>query len=230
VVPGSNGRETASVEPASNGRTAGCNVHDDGDGEAGDDRADELAVTHVCGARAAARLRGPGAAKRVVPVDSNKAAANSSTDAKRCSGSVARACCNAGRRAGGNCIHDSAPGRPGNSPVNTLCNVTASEYTSLRASAGCPSATSGAMYAGVPSTWPARVSFWPSPCSIRAMPKSRSLSSHASGWRMSPTTKQLAGLMSRCTTPRRCAAASAEQACWNHGLDVSHGNGPRARK
>src|SRR5690606_20449948 len=150
VVPGSNGRETASVEPASNGRTAGCNVHDDGDGEAGDDRADELAVTHVCGARAAARLRGPGAAKRVVPVDSNKAAANSSTDAKRCSGSVARACCNAGRRAGGTCIHDSAPGRPGNSPVNTLCNVTASEYTSLRASAGCPSATSGAMYAGVP--------------------------------------------------------------------------------
>ena len=72
---------------------------------------------------------------------------------------------------------------------------------SLRASTGSPCACSGEKYAGVPITEEVCGAV-ASDCS-RAIPKSMTLTAP------SRVTITLAGLMSRCTMPWACAAASA---------------------
>ncbi|ARZ68432.1 hypothetical protein SMD11_2784 [Streptomyces albireticuli] len=72
-----------------------------------------------------------------------------------------------------------------------------------------PRACSGDMYAGVPTAWPVSVSVVRAAVSStnRAMPKSRTLTVS------SGVTMTFAGLMSRWTSPARCAAAIASQIC-----------------
>ena len=74
-----------------------------------------------------------------------------------------------------------------------------SENRSLRGSGEPPSSSSGAAKNGVPPT--------PRPPRRTARPKSSSLSSPRS------VRIRLAGLISRCSTPRRCTNASASSAC-----------------
>ncbi|HEX5050202.1 MAG TPA: hypothetical protein VFZ65_00390 [Planctomycetota bacterium] len=77
----------------------------------------------------------------------------------------------------------------------------------------CRSACSGAMYSGVPTTWPASVnsvastSFWPI---AFARPKSMILTCRRPP---SSPTSTLLGLRSRCTTPFWCACCTAAQTC-----------------
>ena len=88
-----------------------------------------------------------------------------------------------------------------------------SDQRSVRASMSrdLASACSGAMNAGVPSSIPVPVPCPPEPSAAasraRAIPKSRTFTVP------SVVTKRFCGLMSRCTIPLSCAAASTSSTC-----------------
>ena len=93
---------------------------------------------------------------------------------------------------------------------------------SERASAGCPSACSGDMYAEVPSTVAVCVSEWLS--SARAIPKSSTFTCP------SGVTMMLPGLMSRWTIPAACAALSASATCAAIRAARAGSSGPSSRR
>ncbi len=97
-----------------------------------------------------------------------------------------------------------SPSKAG-TPATISYSSEPSENTSLRWSAAWPPTCSGDMYLGDPIIVPLCVRT--SELFIRAMPKSMIFACP------SPTSMMLPGLMSRCTTPRACATASAE-ATW----------------
>ena len=78
-----------------------------------------------------------------------------------------------------------------------------SAYTSVAGVSWCPSACSGAMYAGVPSTSPVRVAIDSAPPMTFAMPKSETFSVPV------PVNRRFSGLMSRWRIPFPCACCSA---------------------
>ena len=89
----------------------------------------------------------------------------------------------------------------GRLPVSISPSTIPAAHTSARSSTAAPAACSGAMYAGVPAPEDPSV---PSRC---ASPKSSSFT------RPSSQTNTLAGLRSRCRTPRECACASPSAIC-----------------
>jgi hypothetical protein len=110
-----------------------------------------------------------------------------------------------------------SPNGPAPVPANT--STLPSENTSPAGPTSPPTACSGDMNAGVPTTSPAAVITVAS--REREMPKSMTR-----GPSMASST--LAGLRSRCTSPRLCtsARASARPAARSH--DAASGNGPPA--
>ena len=93
---------------------------------------------------------------------------------------------------------------------------------------GSPAACSGAIYAGVPMLVPICVSVAP-PDEVRAalmafaMPKSVTTATP-------PEMSTLSGLMSRCTTPRWCAYASAFDTSRRMPITSGTASGPRERR
>ena len=92
-----------------------------------------------------------------------------------------------------------SPGK-GRTPASICSSIVATAYTSVAGDSASPRACSGAMYAGVPMTSPRRVSTVPGLPETLAMPKSVTLRTPLAAKSM------FSGLMSRCRTPRRCAA------------------------
>ena len=85
-------------------------------------------------------------------------------------------------------------------PVSSSYSTMPALKTSERGSTALPMHCSGDMYDGVPITMPVSVRF---DMSTRATPKSATLSSPVG------VTIRFDGLMSRWTTPQRCANSSA---------------------
>jgi hypothetical protein len=95
------------------------------------------------------------------------------------------------------------------------------EYWSEAPVTGLARHCSGLMYDGVPTVAPVIVK--PVRSVTLAMPKSVTMALP------SPSSSTLAGLMSRCTTPRRCAYSSALAICASHALTTETGSGPQRR-
>ena len=125
------------------------------------------------------------------------------------------------------------------SPWNSRCPVSISYSTtpkaqmSARLSTGLPRACSGAMYAAVPSTVPARVTcsrVTVGECSglpaggVSSVPLARPKSSTFTV--PSGLILMLPGLRSRCTMPFSCAASSASAICRAMPNASSSGSGP----
>ena len=89
----------------------------------------------------------------------------------------------------------------GCAPVSISYSRTPAAYTSVRASLEPLTTSSGARYATVPNTVPVVVDV--TSVTARARPKSATL------MRPSAAMSTFSGLTSRCTSPARCAAASA---------------------
>ena len=86
----------------------------------------------------------------------------------------------------------------GTRPVTASISTRPSEYTSARPSTDSPWACSGEAYRAVPST---------APCGSVQAASARARARPKSAMRMRPSSpkRRLAGLMSRCTKPRRWA-------------------------
>ena len=88
---------------------------------------------------------------------------------------------------------------------------------SVAGSEGVPSRRSGATYAGVPNVSPSSSSSG-APTRV-AMPKSSTFTPIV-------VSMMLPGVMSRCTKPIRCAAASASATCAQTSSASGQGSGP----
>ena len=88
----------------------------------------------------------------------------------------------------------------GRTPASSSYSIVARAYTSVAGDSLPPRTCSGAMYAGVPTTLPTRVSTVPGPPMTLAMPKSVTLRTPLAAKSM------FSGLTSRCKIPRRWAA------------------------
>ena len=108
----------------------------------------------------------------------------------------------------------------GGAPVSISVRTQPRAYRSDCGPAGRPDACSGETYAAVPTTVMVCVSA-PDP-SARAMPKSRTRVRPSSAMRMLP------GVMSRWTTPARCAASNASQTSAAMPTQRATGSGPSA--
>ncbi len=112
-------------------------------------------------------------------------------------------------------------------PVTISAAMTPSAKTSLRASISPAVSCSGAMYPTVPITTPGLVSAplpAPSSAAIFARPKSSTFTTSSPA--ADCVTSTFSGLRSRCTTPCRCAAATAAQICSNHFAAIGPGSRP----
>ncbi|WBV44964.1 hypothetical protein PFY06_17815 (plasmid) [Pseudoroseomonas cervicalis] len=98
------------------------------------------------------------------------------------------------------CITAWKPPENAFSPVSSWYSTVPAAQMSARWSAGSPRSCSGAMELGVPSTVPSRVI---AESSSREMPKSVILT-RGDAASSASSSMMLAGLMSRCTTPRAC--------------------------
>ncbi len=111
--------------------------------------------------------------------------------------------------------------RNGERPVSAVCRVTPALHRSPAGVVPPDSSRSGGMYSGEPISVPVRVIAVP-PSTV-AMPKSVMTT------RSPPSTITLPGLMSRCTTPARCAACSPSSSPRASRAARAGGGGPSAR-